>query len=206
MRNLALAALIALAAPAAHAQALAPGAAPDAARTAAASDLVTLLDVRGQMRRAMAKQIAEMRTGAAFSRPLEQNPQFKIARSKNPQQFDQVFRKVGAIQADAADRVLKEAEPEAVRATVNAYARNFGAAELRQLIAFYQTPLGATLRERLPAVTQETQSALADKLAPRMQDEMRKLGPQIQAELRRLAPAPPPARAVPAPPPAPPAP
>lgn len=177
------AALIAAAAPA-GAQA------PDAARTAAANDLTRQLDVRGQLRRSVEKQIGDLRTGAALLRQLERDPRFRMARSKNPQQFDAVFKRVGAMQASAAERALVGVEPEAARAAADAYARAFTTAELRQLIAFYTTPLGRKLRERLPAITQETQAAMQSRIGPRIADEMRKIAPQMQDEIKRLAPPP----------------
>lgn len=163
--------------------------APDAARAAAAAELAAVLDVRGQLRRSMVKQMDDMRSGRLMLRQLDRDPRFRMARSKNPQQFETVFKRIGTLQAGAAERALTEAEPEAVRATAAAYAKNFTAAELRQLIAFYQTPIGRALRERLPRITQETTGAMTARLGPRIAEEQRRIAPQIQAELRRLAPA-----------------
>lgn len=172
-------------------------AAPDPARTTAATELVRLLDVRGQMRRSMATQMTTLRSGAALQRPLENNPQFKLLRSRNPQLFTQVFARAGALQAGAAERALGDAEADAVRTAVTNYAGAFTVAELRALIAFYTTPTGRALIERLPRIQAATQAALAAKFQPRMEAEMRAVAPQIAAELKRLAP---PATPAPAPP------
>ena len=48
---------------------------------------------------------------------------------------------------------------ELVRMTVPIYDKHFTHEEIRELIAFYQTPLGAKLTEKLPAIAQESMAA-----------------------------------------------
>ena len=43
--------------------------------------------------------------------------------------------------------------------TIPIYDKNFSHEDIRGLIAFYQTPLGATLIEKLPVIAQESMAA-----------------------------------------------
>ena len=63
------------------------------------------------------------------------------------------------------------------------YARNFSAAELGEVTAFYRTPTGQKMLEKLPSLTQESMFAgqqfgqsLAREFELRVKDELRKKG------------------------------
>ena len=63
------------------------------------------------------------------------------------------------------------------------YARNFTVAELKELAAFYASPTGQKVVQRLPSVTQESMvvgqqwgQAVGAELQRRMRDELRKKG------------------------------
>jgi hypothetical protein len=83
---------------------------------------------------------------------------------------------------------------EAMNAQLNAfteamalvYARNFTADELRQIQAFYHTPAGQKLLERMPTIAQESMAlgskigqAIGNELQGRMIQELRKRGHNI---------------------------
>jgi uncharacterized protein len=66
------------------------------------------------------------------------------------------------------------------------YARNFGVQELRDILAFYHTPTGEKLLEKMPAITQESLVAgqkFGQSVVPQMQQriiqELRKKGHDI---------------------------
>ena len=66
------------------------------------------------------------------------------------------------------------------------YARNFTAAELREVTAFYRTPVGQKMLQKLPAITQESMvvgqrfgQSVAGELRTRMIEELRKRGHKI---------------------------
>jgi len=66
------------------------------------------------------------------------------------------------------------------------YARTFTVDEMHQLIAFYQTPVGQKLLEKLPTLVQESMSIgqawgrrLATELRDSMVDALRKKGHQL---------------------------
>jgi len=63
------------------------------------------------------------------------------------------------------------------------YARNFSTEDLLALVAFYKTPAGQRLLQKVPTITQETMTAggkfgqsIADDVRQRMIDELRKKG------------------------------
>ncbi len=75
---------------------------------------------------------------------------------------------------------------EIIELVARVYALNFTAGELRDIQAFYQTPLGQKMRERMPAVTQESMilgqrwgQTLSAELRTRITDELRKRGHDI---------------------------
>ena len=166
-------------------------AAPDAATLAAARDLVTQLDVRGQIVGSMMRGVAEMRSGAVVTRMLESQPGFAMARSKQPAKFDEVLKKIGGMQAAATEKVVTAQAPAVTQAAVQAYAANYTAAELRQLSAFYKSPLGQALITKQPLIAAQVNTAQGQLMGVQIQQAMQALGPQIQAELKRLAPPPP---------------
>ena len=67
------------------------------------------------------------------------------------------------------------------------YARNFSAAELRDLAAFYRTPIGQKLLQKMPTIAQESMTAgqqfaqaIGSDLQQRIVDELRKRGHDIK--------------------------
>jgi uncharacterized protein len=75
---------------------------------------------------------------------------------------------------------------ELVGAIATIYAGNFSADELRQVTAFYRTPVGQKFLEKLPAITQQSLAVgqkfgqqLASDLRDRMVEQLRKKGHNI---------------------------
>jgi hypothetical protein len=75
---------------------------------------------------------------------------------------------------------------ELVGQMASVYARNFTPDEMRQLTAFYRSPLGQKLLEKMPTVMQESMSLgqawgqqIGGELQQRMIDELRKKGHNI---------------------------
>jgi uncharacterized protein len=76
--------------------------------------------------------------------------------------------------------------PEFAAEIVVIYARNFTPEEMRQMTAFYRTPVGQKLLEKLPTVTQESMRAgqawgqrIGAEVQNRMIEELRKKGHNI---------------------------
>jgi hypothetical protein len=66
------------------------------------------------------------------------------------------------------------------------YARNFTAAEIREVTAFYHSPVGQKLLEKMPVISQESMAigqkwgqAIAGDMRNRIIEELRKRGHQI---------------------------
>ena len=175
------AALLAIAAPA--------FAAPDAASVAAATALVQQLDVKGQIVQGMSRAVADMRSGAAITRLLQPQPGFEQARAKDPAKFNAVLKKIGGMQADAAQKVVNANTQAVVDAAIQAYATNFTAAELKGLSDFYRTPLGMAFAAKQPKVSAEISDASSRIMGAKIQAAMQQISPQVEAQLRTLQPA-----------------
>jgi uncharacterized protein len=85
---------------------------------------------------------------------------------------------------DIAQRLLEAFNArvsELIALSAAIYARNFSVDELRELTAFYRTPLGQKVLQKLPAVTQETMA-----MGQRFGREVgREAGEQMVNELRK---------------------
>ena len=161
------------------------------AQRAAAEELVRIARIDEMMRATTAKQIAQMRSGAQLSAQLDQNPAIRAQRAKNPQAWDAAIGRIAAKQADAFAALIAEMAPLAREHAVEAYATNFTPAQLRDLVAFYRTPLGQTLVEKLPAVTEQTMAWIQQELPRRIAPVIAALQPELQRELGALMPQPP---------------
>jgi hypothetical protein len=75
---------------------------------------------------------------------------------------------------------------ELIDLMADVYARNFTAAEIRQISAFYRGPVGQKFLEKMPAITQESMAAgqkwgqtVAGEMRGRIIEELRKRGHNI---------------------------
>ena len=172
-----------------------PAAAPlDPAAVAAARVLVKQLDIPGQINRTLNQNVEAMRSGVALRAMLAQQPGFVPAYNANRAKFDAALKKAGAIQGQVADRVIRENAPAMVEAAVRAYARNYTAAEINGLSAFFKTPLGQALNTRQPRVTAEIGEGSTRLIGAKIDAGMQAAAPQLQAALAPLNAAPPPAK------------
>jgi len=166
----------------------------DPAAGAAARVLVTQLDIQGQINRSLAQNVEMMRSGAALRSMLAQQPGFIPAYTANRVKFDAALKNGGAIQARVAEKAIRENTGAVVDLAVQAYARNYTAAELQGLSTFFKTPLGQALNSRQPRVTAEIGEASNRMIGARIEAGMQAAAPQLQAALASLntaaAPAP----------------
>lgn len=178
----------ALAAQAAQTPAVVLAPALDPARVAAARRLIELLDVAAVMGGGLVEMENELRSGAGLSASLDRNPATRMERAKNPQAWDAAIKRIGAMQADAVRAIVEGVTPQVVEATIAIYARNFTVGDLDALIAFYQTPVGIKLRDRMPAISAESAKLVQTLVMPRVAEKMQSLQPKVQAELAPLMP------------------
>lgn len=168
------------AAPATDSQPLDPKAA------AAAKELLRLMDYEQVVAQGMKRSIDMMRSGAVLSQSVDANPAMRMARAKNPQQWDIVLKRAGGKQADVLEKTMNELLPELRALSIRIYATNFTVAELDELRAFYGTPVGKKVLTRMPALMQQvmawTQAEMPRRIAPAMQA----IAQQTQREIAPL--------------------
>lgn len=164
----------------------APAQAQDATKAAAA--VVELQNPTARANAALEAQLKAMRSGDALRAMLSQNPAFKQEAAKNQPAFNATLARAGAIQADALGPIQREMLASSRQVAIAAYAREFTAAELEQIAAFYRSPAGAKLLARQNAINAEVGKAMQQKYGARVQAAEKAAGPKIEAELRKLAP------------------
>jgi uncharacterized protein len=180
---------------AAQAGGTAPAAAPvDAARLAAATQLVQQLGIRTQIERSMAENIAAMKSGVAVRAMLAQQPGFVQAYQANRAKFDPALQKAGGIQAEIAQKAVAANIGAVVNEAAKSYARAFSLAELQGLSNFYRTPLGQALYTRQPRVNAEIAEATARIIGSKIEAGMKANASRFEAALAPLNGAPPPAK------------
>ncbi|MDO6414001.1 DUF2059 domain-containing protein [Sphingomonas sp. BIUV-7] len=188
MRRLAVFLLAALPLPVvAQAPAAPASAAPvDPAALAAARELFEASNIRATMRDSNEKTIAQMRSGQALSVYVDQNPQMRMKRATNPQAWDAALARLGTKQAAIMEKLLAELQPEVEERTVRLYAQTFSTADLKAITAFYRTPLGHRMIEKMPIVLSQTMSWVQSEIPKRIGPSMAALQPEIQRELTPL--------------------
>jgi hypothetical protein len=169
-----IAAVALLAAAPAFAQAK-PAAAPariDPAAQQAAAALVAQLGIRAELQRQMASTVQQMRSGVVIRAMLAQQPGFVQAYQANKAKFDTTLAKAGALQADIAQGVINQNLNGVIADATAAYARNFTAAELNGLLAFYRSPLGQALQKKQPVVSGQIARATATRIGQKIDAAM----------------------------------
>ncbi len=179
---------------AALAIAFVPAAALAQEATKSAAAVVELQNPSARANAGLEGQLKAMRSGEALRAMLSQNPQFRQEAAKNQPAFNAALARAGAIQADALGPIQREMLAASRQVAVQAYAREFTAAELDQIAAFYRSPTGAKLLARQGAINAEVGKAMQQKFAARVQAAEKAVGPKIEAELRKLFPAKAPAK------------
>lgn len=168
--------------------------AADPAAMAAATALVQQLDVRGQVQRGMSRNVDMMRQGVTIRAQLAQQPGFMQAYKANQAKFDAAFKKFGTIQGDIAAKAVASSIDSVVAAAVKSYATNFTADELKQLSAFYKTPIGQALLQKQGRVSQDIAQASETIVGEKINAGMKAAEPQLKAALAPLSGGPPPAK------------
>ncbi|HWM94638.1 MAG TPA: DUF2059 domain-containing protein [Thermoanaerobaculia bacterium] len=101
----------------------------------------------------------------------------ELGRQVVEQMFEQFRTSLPDVPTDFWDGMLKEMEPQKfVELGVPIYDKHFTQEEIRELIAFYETPIGRKLTVKLPVITQESMAAgqkwgeeIAKKVMERLQ-------------------------------------
>lgn len=157
----------------------------DAATLQAATALITQLGLKAQLQKQMAGTVAQMKSGVVVRAMLAQQPGFIPAYQANKAKFDVALQKAGGIQATVAQGVINQNLNSVVTAARDAYARQYTAAELNALIAFYRSPAGQALQKKQGAVQNEiglqTARLIGAKIDVAMQANSSKLRDALSA-------------------------
>jgi hypothetical protein len=157
--------------------------------TKAATALVDTIVPQAVAKAQLDQQIAQIRAGAGVRAMLSANPALKTELAKNSPAVNAGIGRMGAIQADAVGPIMREMQASARAEQIASFARNFTAAELAQITAFYRTPAGAKFLAKQGAVTADVAKSNAQKFGARMQAAERAAAPKLEAELRKTFPA-----------------
>ena len=163
---------------------------------AAAEALVHAAGVDASLKSTLDREMEQMRSGAILSAQLDQNPAIRLQRAKNPQAWDAAIARIGARQGEMFARATADLQPLVIEQAVRTYATSFSLDDLRQLAAFYRSPLGRRLVARTPAIALGTAQWLQGEMARRLAPTTVALAAEVQRELEPLLPrpAPPPPR------------
>ena len=159
-----------------------------AAAQAAAQTLVDTIAPRAAATAQLNRQLEQMRSGSSVRAMLSANPRIRAELAKNSPAIEAGLARMGAIQADALEPILREMQDSARAAQVAAFAENFSVEEMREITAFYQSPAGAKLRDRQGALAADVARNNSEKFATRMRAAEQSIAPRLDAELRKLFP------------------
>jgi hypothetical protein len=166
-------------------------AAADAASIAAATTLVNQLQLKERLTAQLDAEVKQMRTGALIQAQLSQSPGFEQARAAQPQRFADAFKRIGALQANGAQKVFTANIPAVVDAAIKIYADVYTTQELKGITEFARSPLGAAYFSKQGRVDGGVQQAMMKIIGPKMQAASKAVEPQIKAELSKLQGPPP---------------
>lgn len=161
-----------------------PLAAQDA--TALATKLVDMLTPAAQTKEGVTQQVKAMREGAAIRAMLSRNPAARAELARNKPATNAGIARIGAMQADSIGPIMLEAQAASRKDTITNYAEAFSAAELKQLLDFYGSPLGLKLRKLQPEIARRTAAESQKRFAPRLDAANKALAPKIEPELRKM--------------------
>jgi hypothetical protein len=164
----------------------------DAATLQAATALITQLGLKAQLQKQMAATVSQMKSGVVVRSMLAQQPGFIPAYQANKAKFDAALQKAGAIQATVAQGVINQNLNSLVTAARDAYARQYTAAELNALIAFYRSPAGQALQKKQGAVQNEIGLQTARLIGAKIDVAMQANASKLRDALASLNSAPPP--------------
>ncbi|MYN08042.1 DUF2059 domain-containing protein [Pseudoduganella aquatica] len=152
------------------APAMAQNAVPSAESTAAAKQLMEAINARGLMQASMQQMTAQMPQmlramsgGMIETRARGMTPAKKAAAQAELEKM--IPAMTASLQKFFADPALFD---ELERETTAIYARNYTVDEMRELLAFYRSPIGAKMLATMPKVMQESMQTSQKIILPRM--------------------------------------
>ena len=158
--------------------------APAATTTAKAHELLTVMHADELTRKTLDTQMQAM-TGGLAERLLA-NTQLPAQVAHDPE-FQAIMQRFLDRVAAQTTTAFKANLPKLMDTMAGIYARNFTVPQMDDMIAFYRTPTGQALLERMPTVTAEAATAGRDlTMGPAMKAAQEAL-PQFMSELKAWA-------------------
>jgi uncharacterized protein len=163
--------------------ALAQTAAPNAQEAAAVKELMDAMDVRkmmtasfNEMEKALPQMMRAQVTAVINADPTASDEKKKAAVEKVEQVLPGAAEAVSRMFRDPAliDEMMAEIGP--------LYARHYSVAELKQLTAFYRTPLGQKMLALSPRLAAESMAIGQKIVAPRLNGLMQEVMQNAQAK------------------------
>ena len=185
MKKIAATLLVSLACAGAWAQTAKP-AAPDPKATAAARELLDAMNYRATTAAAMKQMIANMpqmmKSGAEAQIRNAPNLSDKERADKLAEVDRMVPKAVAAVSKTLEDPALTD---EMMAEVVPLYTRYFTADEMKQLAAFYRTPVGKKALQVMPQLMGEGMQMGQRVIAPRINKVMMELNQQNAAAAKK---------------------
>lgn len=169
-------------------------AAPVLAQTAtpqsikAATALVELTSPAAAANAQIEAQLKQMREGNTVRAILSQSPQLRMELAKNQPATNAGISRVGTAQAETMAPILREMQEAGRKASIDAYAREFTAAELEAILQFYRSPAGAKLLKKQRPMTIEVGKEVQGKFAPRLQTAEKSIAARLESEMPKMFP------------------
>lgn len=143
---------------------------PSAESTAAARQLMEAINARSLMQASMQQMTAQMpQMLRAMSGSMIESRAKGLSPSKKAAAQAELEKMIPAMMASLqklfADPALFD---ELERETTAIYARNYTVDEMRELLAFYRSPVGAKMLATMPKVMQESMQTSQKIIVPRM--------------------------------------
>lgn len=181
IRQVLIATTLATLVPVAVAAQTAPVVAPDPAALAKARDLMTVMHVGELIEKSLDAQTGVMTKGLA-DRLMQSG--IVSQESANDPEFRQIVQRYFDRMSSEITVKMKALLPQLVEQNTLIYARNFSAAQLNDLVVFYNTPTGQAMLAKMPALSADAAAVTRDLTMGPTMDVIKGLMPQMTAELQ----------------------
>lgn len=181
IRQLLVAAALATSVPAAVAAQTVSTVAADPAALAKARELMAVMHVGELIEKSLDAQTGVITKGLA-----DRLMQSGIAPqdAANDPEFRQIMQRYFDRLSAEITVKMKAILPQIVEQNTLIYARNFSAAQLNDLVVFYNTPTGQAMLAKMPSLSADAAAVTRDLTMGPTMDVMKSLMPQMTAELQ----------------------
>lgn len=155
---------------------------------ALATRIVELQSPAAAVKAQLDTEMKALREGQGIRRRMAQSPAYQAAASRNEPKFNAAIARMGTIEADAVEPVMRDMQAANRQLRINSYVERFAVAELQEILKFLQSPTGRKLTGAQTQINADVARKLQAEFGPKVQAAQRTAGPKIQAELEKLFP------------------